>query len=423
MAQEFGVLRLPSEVRFGWGVRGAVPGLVAAIGSRALVVTDLVLAATPAFSALMRDMEDIGVTLEVQTDVPAELPAEAITRLAAAGAAFRPDVIVGYGGGSALDAAKLVALLLSHGGSLPDYYGENLVPGPVLPLVAIPTTAGTGSEVTPVAVVSDPNRELKVGVSSPWLVPRLAIVDPELTMGAPRGVTVHSGIDAFVHAVESFTAREIPLAPTAVLPVFVGRNALTDPLSLEAASLIHAALPRVVDAPSDVAARTAMARGAMLAGMAFGAAGTHLSHAIQYPIGAISHTPHGLGTGALLPFVMQACVAVVPERLARLGEALGLAREGDAGARAQHAVDAIAALCTRVGLPGSLAELGIQESELDRVIELSLQSRRLVTIAPLPQSRETIDAIVRAAYAGDRTLLRNGSHTATQERSNEREQW
>jgi alcohol dehydrogenase len=405
MTTEFGVLRLPAEVRFGWGVRAGVPDLVAALGRRVLVVTDAVLAATPPFEALVADIRAAGVAAEVQTDVPVELPVDAIARLADAARGFAPDAIVGYGGGSALDAAKLVALLLSHGGSLSDYYGENLVPGPVVPLVAIPTTAGTGSEVTPVAVVSDPDRALKVGISSPRLIPHVAVVDPELTVGAPRGVTVHSGIDAFVHAVESFTARELSPAQTAVLPVFVGRNALTDPLSLEAAALIFDALPKVLDDPADVAARTAMARGSMLAGMAFGAAGTHLSHAIQYPIGALTHTPHGLGTGTLLPFVMQACATVVPERLARLGAALGLASEGSEADRAQAAVDAIAALCARVGLPSSLADMGIPESDLDRIVELSLQASRLVTIAPLPRDAATVGRIIRAAHAGDRSLL------------------
>ncbi|GGH42452.1 iron-containing alcohol dehydrogenase [Microbacterium album] len=405
MSAEFGVLRLPEEIRFGWGARASVPGIVRALGVRALVVTDAVLAGTPHFRDLMAEIEGAGVGVTVQTDVPAELPMTAIVRLAEAARNLAPDVVVGYGGGSALDAAKLVALLLTHGGTLPDYYGENRVPGPVLPLVAIPTTAGTGSEVTPVAVISDPDRELKVGVSSPRLIPRVAVVDPELTVGAPRGVTAHAGIDAFVHAVESFTARDLVPAQTAPLPVFVGRNALTAPLSLEAAALIHEALPRVIDDPADVAARTAMARGSLLAGMAFGAAGTHLSHAIQYPVGALTHTPHGLGTGTLLPFVMQACAAAVPDRLARLGEALGLPPHGTVAARAQSAVDAIAALCARIGLPPSLAELGISETELDRIVELTLMSARLVTISPLPQDAEAVARIVRAAHVGDRSLL------------------
>jgi alcohol dehydrogenase len=340
------------------------------------------------------------------TDVPAELPVDAVTASAERVREFGPDVIVGVGGGSALDAAKLVALLIAHPGPASAYYGENQVPGPVIPLIAVPTTAGTGSEVTPVAVVSDATREVKVGISSPRLIPAVAVVDPELTVGAPASVTAHAGIDAFVHAVESFTASALEVGDEAELPVFVGRNILTDSLSLEAAALIFRALPRALENPGDREAREDMARASLLAGMAFGSAGTHLSHAIQYPVGALTHTPHGLGTGTLLPYVLQACLPAIPERLARLGTALGCPADGDVRERAQAAVDAVAGLCERIGLPRSLAELGGDvRAERDRIIRLSLQARRLVGIAPVPADEAIVGAIVDAALAGDRGLL------------------
>lgn len=407
-----GLLRLPADVRFGPGVRAAVPGLVASLGDRVFVVTDAFLATTAQFHETLAGLRSVCSDVEVYSEIPAELPTEAVHRAGDAAIAFAPDVVLGYGGGSALDAAKLVALLASRGGALADYYGENAVPGPIIPLVAVPTTAGTGSEVTPVAVVSDPNRELKVGISSPYLIPRIAVVDPELTFAAPLGVSVYAGVDAFVHAVESLTARELHPAPVAVLPVFVGRNVLTDPLALEAARLIHHALPRVVDDPSDVGARTDMSRGSLLAGIAFGAAGTHLSHAIQYPIGAMTHTPHGLGTGTLLPYVLQACVNVVPDRLALIADALGLAAEGSESERAQAAVDAVAAFCARIGLPLSLSELGVTDSDTDRIVDLTLQVARLVAIAPLPPERGVVEAIVRAAIAGDRGVLQRATDPA-----------
>ena len=259
-----------------------------------------------------------------------------------------------------------------------------------------------------IAVVSDPDREMKVGISSPWLIPTIAIVDPELTLAAPRGVTTYAGIDAFVHAVESYTAAVLPVAHDAVLPVFVGRNDLTDSLSLEAAGLIFRALPRVLDDPGDRAARADMAHGSLLAGMAFGAAGTHVSHAIQYPVGALTHTPHGLGTGSLLPYVLQACLPAVPERLARLGEVLGVERgDGatDAAARAQRTVDAIADFCGRIGLPVALTDLGVSAADRDRIVELSLQSRRLIAISPVPVDEQFVGAIADAALAGDRAAL------------------
>ncbi|MFC6357089.1 iron-containing alcohol dehydrogenase [Luethyella okanaganae] len=407
MNESIGVLRLPNEVRFGFGARAAIAPIVAGFGRRVLVVADPFIATTAEFAEVVEAMRAITGNVEVLTDVPPELPSESVHRAGAIAASFAPEVIVGYGGGSALDAAKLVAVLVTHGGSLDDYYGENAVPGPVVPLVAVPTTAGTGSEVTPVAVISDPHRELKVGISSPHLIPRAAVVDPQLTMDAPVGVTTFAGIDAFVHAVESYTAAQLEIDHAHPSPVFVGQNRLTHPLSLEAARIIFRALPVAVRSPHDRQARADMAYGSLLAGMAFGATGTHLSHAIQYPIGAMTHTPHGLGTGTLLPYVMQACVDAIPEAIATLGEAMGVtAGAGGATAhRAQATVDAIAAFCADVGLPASLAELGVSRNDRDRIVELTLQVARLVAIAPIPVDRALLGRLVDAAIVGDRSLL------------------
>jgi alcohol dehydrogenase class IV len=407
MSAPIGVLRLPGEVRFGFGARAAIPRITTEIGSRVLVVADPFLATTHEFAETLAAIEAAGAQVLVLTDVPPELPVASVEAAGDVAREFSPDVVLGYGGGSALDAAKLVALLVAHGGRLADYYGENAVPGPVIPLIAVPTTAGTGSEVTPVAVISDPGRALKVGVSSPFLVPRVAIVDPELSMSAPRGVTVYSGIDAFVHAVESFTAADLAPAHDEQLPVFIGQNALTSPLSLQAAGLIFRALPIVVDEPANRQARSDMAYGSLLAGMAFGAAGTHLSHAIQYPIGAMTHTPHGLGTGTLLPYVLQACLPEIAPALAELGDAIGLTPEADApvAVRAQQTIDAIAELCARVGLPVALTEIGITAADRDRIVELTLEVRRLVAIAPVVADAGLIGSIVDAALAGDRGML------------------
>lgn len=404
-----GVLRLPDDVRYGYGMRRGLAPAVRAFGARVFVLADPFLAGTDDFAAVCDELVRAGAEVVVHTEVPPELPTDSVEASAGVARDFAPDVILGYGGGSALDAAKLIALLVTHGGALTDYYGENVVPGPVVPLVAVPTTAGTGSEVTPVAVVSDPDRELKVGVSSPFLIPRLAVVDPELTLRAPRGVTVASGIDAFVHAVESYTAKLLHIGPAATLPVFVGRNVLTDPLSLEAAGLIFRALPKVVDNPGDREARADMARGSLLAGAAFGAAGTHLSHAIQYPIGAMTHTPHGIGTGALLPYVLQAVLPAVADRLVDVGRAIGVLRqsdERDARAQAQDVVDAIAELCRRIGLPVALSEIGVTLQKAPRIVELTLEVRRLVAISPVTADADLLRGIVDAAIVGDRTRLR-----------------
>jgi alcohol dehydrogenase class IV len=391
-----GVLRLPDQISFGTGSVASLAPEVAALGDRALVCADPVVATTPAFAAAVDALRDSGVEVVVDTGIAPELPVDRVHEAAERARAADPRVVVGFGGGSALDQAKLVALLLSHGGPLARYYGENQVPGPVLPLVAVPTTAGTGSEVTPVAVISDPDRELKVGVSSRYLVPRTAIVDPALTFGAPPAVTAHAGIDAFVHAVEAYTAGARSPEWAQELPIFVGRNRLSSLLALEAVGLIAANLRTAVADPLDEPARTAMAHGSLLAGMAFGSAGTHFSHALQYPVGALSRTPHGLGTGLLLPHVLAACRSATTAELADIGAAMGVP-PGSPDERADAALAAVASLVADIGLPAGLGDIGVPESSLPRMAELAIGVARLAGNGPVPATRERFEQILTAA--------------------------
>jgi len=398
MSGEHGILRLPDHVHFG---RGALAGLVPAVGAlgrRAFVVADPFLAGTEPFRGACAALIASGVEVIVHGEVVPELPVASIERTARIARDAAPDVVIGYGGGSALDLAKVVALLLSHPGPLSAYYGENAVPGPVVPIVAVPTTAGTGSEVTPVAVVTDPGRELKVGISSAAIVPRAAIVDPALSAGAPVGVTAYSGVDALVHAVEARTATERAPVWDAPLPVFVGRNRLSSLLAMEAVAAIGPALPRAVADGEDAAARDGMAWGSLVAGMAFGSAGTHLSHALQYPIGALTKTPHGLGTGLMLPYVMRACLPFCEEAMAAVGIALGAPGGADA---AERAIVEVARICDAIGVPRTLADIGVERSQLPRIAELALGVRRLVENAPAPVDEAFLLAILEAAHRGE----------------------
>ena len=212
---------------------------------------------------------------------------------------YQPDVVLGLGGGSNLDLSKAVALLVRYPAALSTYYGENNVPGPIAPVVAVPTTAGTGSEVSPVAVVADPERAMKVGIASRALIPKWAVVDPALTVSCPASVTAHSGMDALAHAIESFCARvRTDCSPHAI---FVGKNPMSDVLATKAISAIAKFLPRAVAQPSDREARQEMALASLLAGMAFSSAGTAAVHALQYPVGEATHTPHGLGNAVFCP--------------------------------------------------------------------------------------------------------------------------
>ena len=196
---DFAVLRAPSQVLFGAGMAEAAGRVAAGHGRRVLVITDPVIAGTPGFATVLTSLAELDAT--VFSDAVVDVPRSAVDAAVALGRSVEPDVIVAVGGGSVIDLAKVTALLLAHGGALEDYYALQSVPGPIVPLIALPTTAGTGSEATPVSVITDPATEMKIGVASPHLIPRHAICDPLLSVGAPPVVTAHSGIDALSHAV------------------------------------------------------------------------------------------------------------------------------------------------------------------------------------------------------------------------------
>lgn len=395
-----GTLRLPSSVHFGSGARAQLPEIVRVHGRRVFAVVDPFVAGTTFFGEIVGALGAAGLDVRVHSDITPELPVDSLDEVAALARDFGAEVILAIGGGSALDAAKLVALRCMHDGPLSRYYGENLVPGPVVPVVAVPTTAGTGSEVTPVAVVSDPARAMKVGISSPFLVPVAAVVDPEFTLGAPATVTAFSGIDALVHAVESFTATPLELDWSAPLPVFIGRNILVEAIALQAARHLGPWLPRAVEEPNDRRAREEVAMGALLGGMAFGSTGTHICHALQYPIGALTKTPHGLGTGLMLPYALDALRrhADVAERIATIGAALEGIPADDASA--ERTLARVVEINRRIGVPETLAEIGLAREQLPQIADLALASTRLIAIAPVAPSRDLLLDILERAHEG-----------------------
>lgn len=403
-----GTLRLPSRVHFGYGARAQLPELLALHGNRVLAIVDPFLVGTDMLTDTLAALAEAGLDVSVYSDIQPELPVSSLDAAGEVARGIAPDAILAVGGGSALDAAKLIALIARHGGPLSRYYGENAVPGEIVPIVAVPTTAGTGSEVTPVAVISDPARELKVGISSPYLVPAAAVVDPEFTLGAPPSVTAFSGIDALVHAVESYTAAPLDIGWSGTLPVFTGRNLFSDTIALEATRQLGRWLPTAVIDPSNREARERVAYGSLLAGMSFGSTGTHLSHALQYPIGALTKTPHGLGTGLVLPYVLEACRedADAGRRIAALGIALGSTARG-IPQQIDDTINAIVRMNSAIGVPPSLADIGVTRDQLPRIAELGLASARLVAISPVPATAKLLLGILERAHSGSLTERNN----------------
>lgn len=400
MTDLFGIMRTPRAVLFGNGQRHALGRVAAALGRRALICTDERFAGTPEMAGLLAALESAGVRVQVFDRTQPDLPVEGVYECVAAHRAFQPDTIVGLGGGSCLDMAKLVSLLLAHGGEAADYYGEYKVPGPTIPVIALPTTSGTGSEVTPVAVLADSARDLKVGVSSPHLIPHTAICDPELTLTCPRGLTAIAGADALTHAIEALTAvRRSPDPDIAQTRVFVGKNAFSDQQALIAIRALASHLPRAVEDGSDLHARGQVMAAALAAGLAFGVAGTAAAHAIQYPIGALTHTAHGAGVATLMPYVMDFNAPACADDYADISRAMG-DPEADPGRLAANAPRHVYELFARIGIPATLEGLGVRADQLDWIAGQSLLAARLVTNNPRPLDQAGIAAIVAAAHAG-----------------------
>lgn len=393
--QPFATIRSPREILFGAGQRHALGPVAQRLGARALVVTDARLADDADFIAMMAALRDTGLVVRIDSSTLPDVPVDSAIAAAAQHRDFGADLVIGIGGGSCLDMAKCVALLLSYGGRPQDYFGELLVPGPILPMIAVPTTAGTGSEVTPVAVLSDSERTLKVGISSPHLIPVTAICDPDLTATCPPGLTAIAGADALTHAIEAFTAiRREPTPGLAQERVFVGKNMTSDHFALRAISLLSGSLEAAWRDGSNHEARANVMLGATLAGLAFGVAGTAAAHAIQYPIGALTHTAHGTGVACLMPYVMAWNAPVIGEEMGQIAQAMGLPCAADV-------IPALSGLFRCIGIPRTLQDLALAEDRLDWVADQSLGVTRLIQNNPRPITSADMRRLLRAAYEGD----------------------
>lgn len=404
----FGAMRLPRSVLFGSGQRHALGAVAAQFGHRVLICTDARLGADPDFNAIVTDLQRHGLTVRVYDQTQPDLPTDSVVDCVSKSASFAPQAIIGVGGGSCMDMAKAVALLLTHGGELSTYYGEYKVPAPVIPLIAVPTTAGTGSEVTPVAVVADSARGTKVGIATPHLIPQVAVCDPELTLSCPPRLTACSGGDALTHAIESYTAlARSPTADLTLQHVFVGKNALSDHYALLAIASIWNSLYPAYKNGKDIKARESLMLGALAAGCAFGTAGTAAAHALQYPVGNATHTAHGDGVASLLPYVMEFNRPACVDSFAHIARMLDLGTGSSTNDELSSIlVDEVARLLASVGIPRTLQELGLPADKQQWAAENAIAIARLVKNNPRPLDLQAMQAITAAAYSGDRAALR-----------------
>ena len=349
---------------------------------KVLIVTDqgLIAAGLVKKAQAVLDKADIEYAVfgDVEADPRYEIVADCVEMIRSE----KADLIIGFGGGSPIDIAKMSAVMASNADPISEYFGIDLIPQPGLPTLIIPTTAGTGSEVTPIVILSDHTEKLKKGVVSPHLFPSVALLDPELTLGLPPNVTAATGMDAFIHAVEAFTSKNA--------------YSVTDMLARQAMDLIMGNLRMAYTDGDNLTARTKMLEGSLLAGMAFANAGVTAVHAFAYPIGAEFHIPHGVANSIMLVPVMEFNMFGNLTKFAQMAEIFGEDISGlDEEGAAQAAVEAMRRLAVDLKIPDQLRGFGVQEKDIPFLAEGVMKVTRLLANNPRELSLKDAEGIYR----------------------------
>jgi alcohol dehydrogenase len=350
---------------------------------RALLVTDPGFLRTGLVDVPAASLQAAGLAVEIYSQVMADPPEAVVLEAVAAARAFGADIVIGLGGGSSMDVAKLIAVLADSEQPISAIYGIGNVKGKRLPLVQIPTTAGTGSEVTNIAIVTT-GATTKMGVVAPQLYADLALLDAELTVGLPPPVTAATGIDAMVHAIEAYTSKH-------------KKNPLSDILARKALGLLSANLIKACEDGRNLAARQAMLLGALLAGQAFSNAPVAAVHALAYPIGGIFHVPHGLSNSLVLPHVLRFNAPEAAGLYAELAEIVVPAASGSTEARAEALAVAMQQIAIVTGIERTLQQVGITEADLDRLADDAMLQTRLLGNNPRTVTRDDARAIYAVA--------------------------
>ena len=355
------------------------------LGKAVLFVTDPGLRALGLTDQAVASMEEQGMAVTIFDAVEAD-PSRA-TLMKAVEAGRGAEAVVGFGGGSSQDVAKLCALLLGSNEDLDEAWGVGNAKGPRLPLVLVPTTAGTGSEVTPVSIITVGEEE-KRGVSSPLILPDLAVLDPAITIGLPPAITAATGVDAMVHAIEAYASKS------------ANNNPVSRTLAREALRLLGTNIETAVFDGKNIAARGAMLLGSMLAGQAFANSPVAAVHALAYPIGGTFHVPHGLSNALVLPHVLRFNAPDAAHLYAEIAADAfpHLAREEGSQARCAAFIEELAALSKKLGMQTRLREVNIGEEHLAKMAADAMKQTRLLVNNPREVSEADALAIYRVAW-------------------------
>ncbi len=366
------------------GAAERLGALTAELGlARVMVVTDPGLAKAGLIDGPLASLKAAGVDVVLFSEVEADPPQACVERAVEIARADRVEGVIGLGGGSSMDVAKLVALLVGSNATLDHVWGVDVARGPRLPLIQVPTTAGTGSEVTPIAIVTTPTDE-KRGVVSRHLLPDLAVLDAALTTGLPPAVTAATGVDAMVHAIEAYTSK-------------IKKNPVSDALALRALKLLSGAIRTAVSDGKNMDARRDMLQGAFLAGMAFANAPVGAVHALAYPLGGRFHVPHGLSNALVLLPVLEYNLPAAETLYAELAEAVAPAGvPAGANAAARVFFETMDALVRDMPMALRLRDVGVAETDLEMLATDAMQIERLLQNNPRVMTHEAAVRIYRS---------------------------
>jgi len=379
-------IMLPGKIRFGVGVLNTLGDEATRLAAkRVLIVTDPGVYQAGLIDPVKEQLSKVKLSVDIFAEAE---PEPTFPRLNAAAEQLRKEgynLLIGVGGGSSMDTAKGLSVLLAHGGKGQDYGGIDKVPGPGIPIFTMPTTAGTGSEVTNIAIFGDVEKGYKLGIVSSYLLARLALVDPTLTYGCPPKVTAASGIDALIHAIECYTGNKA--------------NTFSDTLAIEAMRLIAGSLRTAVKNGSDKEARNRMSEGALLAGIAFSNSGVAAVHALAYPLGSRFHVPHGVANGVLFPYVTEYNLSANLPKYAIVAQMLGVKTQGlSLQKAAEKGVEAAKALAADIGIPLHLRDLGVPKEALEGMAVATMDVTRLLANNPKELTLDDVRRIWQNAW-------------------------
>jgi alcohol dehydrogenase len=379
--------QIKTRIAFGKGALSELAALSGLTGAtKCLLVADPVLEKFGFIAKAREILNKAGIESASFTDVEPEPYLDGADSAAALGRKFEADLVIGIGGGSVLDTAKAAAALITNEGKAEDYIGLNKVDLPGLATIMVPTTSGTGSEVTFTAVFTNRETKAKGGINSPHLYPDIAILDSELTLPLPAQVTATTGMDALTHAIESVSSRS--------------STVFTEALALTAIRLIAENLRRAVSNGDDIEARSVMLYASCIAGLALADAGVGAAHALAYPLGGFYRIPHGLANAILIPYVMDFNAPSAESQYASVARAFGVKAPGMSQTEAAlAAARAVRELCADIGIPKSLNQVGVPIGDMAKMVDSALKVTRPVENNPRVMGAAEAEMIYRAAFS------------------------